>query len=142
MARLTGEELAELREAMVSVYEARLDPALVVELDTSGWGGRIRVILNDGPVYDGDPETEEPPGSGWDLDWTLVHVPETVALEVLAYFESPHGTGHFNSLLIRTILSADDANTLRLGYGFREWVRAVHLWKSDKDELRRLAGRF
>lgn len=48
-----------------------MDGAHVVQIDTAESVGRVRVFINDGTVYDGDPETDEPPGAhyrgaGWE----------------------------------------------------------------------------
>jgi hypothetical protein len=135
------QEMSELKAEMVSVYRSRLDTALVIQIDTAAYDGRIRVNLNDGPIYDGDPDAHEPPGPYLDIDWMAVHVSEEVAAAVLDFFDGRGSRlGHFESKLIEAILSADDDNTARLGSGFRDWVRAVGLWRSDKDELRALAG--
>lgn len=59
-------------EPLVAVcgFVSDLDGAQVVQIDTTEGAGRVRVMVNDGPVYDGDPETDEPPGAhyqggGW-----------------------------------------------------------------------------
>ncbi len=51
-------------------FASLLDDAHVVQIDTAATTGRVRVFINDGAVYDGDPETDEPPGAqyrgdGW-----------------------------------------------------------------------------
>lgn len=51
-----GDEAAVLP---VDVFRSDSDDALVVQLDTGAAPGRIRVYVNDGPVYDGDPEQDE-----------------------------------------------------------------------------------
>ena len=38
------------------------DNTPVVQIDTQRIEGRLRINLNDAPIFDGDPETEEPPG--------------------------------------------------------------------------------
>lgn len=47
----------------VSGFVSDLDAAHVVEIDTTETTGRVRVFINDGTVYDGDPETDAPPGA-------------------------------------------------------------------------------
>lgn len=117
------------------------DGAMVVQIDTSAAAsGRLRVNLNDAPIWDGDAEREDWPGGDFAIDWPGVHVSEEVARTVLDFFDG-RGAGRFASLLIQTILAADDEHTEALGLGLREWVRAVHLWKSDKSVLLELAGR-
>lgn len=113
--------------------------AIVVQIDTGDATGRLRVNVNDGAIYDGNPETDEIPGDQFQIRWEDVHVPETVARTVLDFFEGP-GAGHFYGQLIQLILAADNPNAEALGLGFREWVRAVGLWKSDKQMLRKAAG--
>lgn len=54
----------------VCEFASVFDDARVVQIDTTEATGRVRVFLNDGAVYDGDPETDEPPGAhyrgdGW-----------------------------------------------------------------------------
>ncbi len=56
---------------MTSGFVSDLDAAHVVQIDTAESVGRVRVFINDGAVYDGDPETDEPPGAhyrgaGWE----------------------------------------------------------------------------
>jgi hypothetical protein len=38
------------------VYRSRVDGAIVVEVETEAGLGRLRITLNDGTVWDGDPE--------------------------------------------------------------------------------------
>ncbi|MGJ6127030.1 hypothetical protein QN239_31055 [Mycolicibacterium sp. Y3] len=47
----------------MSGWVSELDGARVVQIDTFEGAGRVRVMINDGPVYDGDPQTDEPPGA-------------------------------------------------------------------------------
>lgn len=54
-----------------SGFVSDIDGAHVVQIDTTEATGRVRVFINDGTVYDGDPETDEPPGAhyrgaGWE----------------------------------------------------------------------------
>jgi hypothetical protein len=48
-------------------YEASIfighDGVTVVQIDTPADAGRVRINLNDGPIYDGDPDTDDAPGS-------------------------------------------------------------------------------
>lgn len=47
-------------------YVSDRDGAHVVEIDTIEATGRVRVVVNDGTVYDGDPNTDDPPGEYYD----------------------------------------------------------------------------
>ncbi|WP_308160194.1 hypothetical protein [Mycolicibacterium goodii] len=47
-------------------WVSELDGARVVQIDTFEGAGRVRVMINDGPVYDGDPETDQPPGAHYE----------------------------------------------------------------------------
>lgn len=38
-----------------------IDGTHIVQIDTADNTGRIRVFINDGTIYDGDPETDRPP---------------------------------------------------------------------------------
>lgn len=63
----------------VSGFVSDLDAAHVVQIDTTETTGRVRVFINDGTVYDGDPETDAPPGAhyrgaGWDDNRRLFSV--------------------------------------------------------------------
>ncbi len=54
----------------VREFASVLDDAHVVQIDTTEGTGRVRVFINDGAIYDGDPDTDEPPGAhysgpGW-----------------------------------------------------------------------------
>lgn len=42
----------------VTIYRSPQDGALVVEIDTQVEAGRVRVNLNDGVLFDADPEVE------------------------------------------------------------------------------------
>lgn len=42
----------------VTIYRSPRDGALVVEIDTQVEAGRVRVNLNDGILFDADPESE------------------------------------------------------------------------------------
>lgn len=53
---------ADLAEVAVCGYVSDRDGAQVVEIDTNERTGRVRVLINDGAIYDGDPMTDEPPG--------------------------------------------------------------------------------
>lgn len=46
--------------AQVQMFKSEIDGALVVQIDTDevAPGRRVRVYLNDGDVYDGDPERD------------------------------------------------------------------------------------
>ncbi len=60
----------DLAEVAVCGYVSDRDGAQVVEIDTTEGTGRVRVVINDGTIYDGDPMTDEPPGEhyggpGW-----------------------------------------------------------------------------
>uniref|UniRef100_A0A5Q5BT94 Uncharacterized protein n=2 Tax=unclassified Mycobacterium TaxID=2642494 RepID=A0A5Q5BT94_MYCSS len=70
-ALVLGDGIAD-PDAAVAVcgWRSDLDGAHVVQIDTTESTGRVRVFINDGAVYDGDPETDEPPGAhyvgpGW-----------------------------------------------------------------------------
>lgn len=57
-------------EVSVCEFASLLDDARVVQIDTTETTGRVRVFINDGTVFDGDPETDEAPGAhysgpGW-----------------------------------------------------------------------------
>ncbi len=56
----------ELAEVAVCGYVSARDGAQVVEIDTTEDTGRVRVVINDGTVYDGDPCTDAPPGAHYD----------------------------------------------------------------------------
>lgn len=43
-------------------YVSEVDGAQVVQIDTSDAAGRLRIYLNDGTVWDDDPETGDPDG--------------------------------------------------------------------------------
>ena len=53
----------------VSGFVSDLDAAHVVQIDTTETTGRVRVFINDGTVYDGDPETDAPPGAHYRGTW-------------------------------------------------------------------------
>lgn len=127
----------------VQVWEASaMDSVRVVQIDTEEGGGRIRVNLNDAPIWDGNPETDPVPGVNFAVDWPGVEVGEVIASTVLDFFEGGHDPGHFASLLIRTILAADPENAENIGIGMPEWCRAVGLWKAgERDQLLVAAGR-
>lgn len=50
-------------EVAVCRFVSDLDGAHVVQIDTTETTGRVRVFINDGAIYDGDPNTDEPPGA-------------------------------------------------------------------------------
>lgn len=132
----------EANEIEVQIWEwSALDGVRVVQIDTKTAGGRLRVNLNDAPIWDGDPESDHVPGSYYRNVWEEQHVSEEIASTVLDFFEGGRDPGHFASLLIRTILAADPENAEAIGVGMPEWCRAVGLWRSDKEALRAAAGR-
>lgn len=57
---------ADRVEPGVCGYVSDYDGAHVVEIDTTEATGRVRVVINDGTVYDGDPNTDHPPGRYYD----------------------------------------------------------------------------
>lgn len=60
--RVIDADPTELAELAVCGYVSDRDGAQVVEIDTTEATGRVRVLINDGVIYDGDPNTDEPPG--------------------------------------------------------------------------------
>jgi len=48
---------------MVCGFVSDRDGVHVVQIDTREAAGRVRVVINDGIVYDGDPEMDVPPGA-------------------------------------------------------------------------------
>lgn len=65
MDNIPAIEASENDEMVVTVaaWVSDLDGTLVVQVDTEQAGRRIRINLNDAPVWDGNPETDERPGS-------------------------------------------------------------------------------
>lgn len=55
-------ESEELSHLEVTTYVSLLDGATVVEIDTSAGAGRVRVYVNDGPVFDQESEQFGPHG--------------------------------------------------------------------------------
>lgn len=53
----------QLPEIVLSGYVSDVDGAPVVQIDTTEAARRVRVCINDGPVYDGDPTCDRPPGA-------------------------------------------------------------------------------
>lgn len=58
-----GGDRTELSELVVCGYVGDREGAQVVEIDTTEAAGRVRVLINSGVIYDGDPSVDEPPGS-------------------------------------------------------------------------------
>jgi|GEM_PF-5167419 len=54
------------RDEHVSVWNAAHDGVPVVQIDTDGGAGRVRICLNDALIWDGDPDTDERPGRFFD----------------------------------------------------------------------------
>ncbi|MEW2484525.1 hypothetical protein AB0876_33540 [Mycobacterium sp. NPDC049093] len=63
---LSDADPADQAVPAVCGYVSDRDNAHVVEIDTTEATGRVRVVINDGTVYDGDPNTDEPPGQYYD----------------------------------------------------------------------------
>ena len=59
-------DTTELAELAVCGYVSDHDGAQVVEIGTTEDTGRVRVLINAGVIYDGTPETDEPPGAHYD----------------------------------------------------------------------------
>jgi hypothetical protein len=55
-------ESEELEHLGVTTYISEMDGATVVEIDTSAVRGRLRVYVNEGVVFDQDPEEHGPHG--------------------------------------------------------------------------------
>lgn len=53
-------------EVAMCSYRSTADAATVVEIDSAEGSGRLRVMINDGVIYDGDPETDNAPGAHYD----------------------------------------------------------------------------
>lgn len=73
-----------------SGFVSDIDGAHVVQIDTTEATGRVRVFINDGTVYDGDPETDEPPGAhyrgaGWEDGRRLWNVRSLMTGETSAF---------------------------------------------------------
>jgi hypothetical protein len=52
----------------VQLWNAEHDGVRVVQIDTPG-EGRLRINLNDAPIWDGDPATDERPGAHFHDVW-------------------------------------------------------------------------
>lgn len=61
-----ADDPAGLAEVAVCGYVSDHDGAQVVEIDSTEATGRVRVVINDVTVYDGEPNTDEPPGEYYD----------------------------------------------------------------------------
>lgn len=53
----------------IQQWTAEHDGVHVVQIDTPQHSGRIRVNLNDAPIWDGDPSTDERPGANFHDVW-------------------------------------------------------------------------
>ena len=71
----SAEELADLvidagptglNELPLCGYVSELDDAQVVEIVATEGTGRVRVYINEGVIYDGDPGSDNPPGAYYD----------------------------------------------------------------------------
>ncbi|RUP26152.1 MAG: hypothetical protein EKK51_31015 [Mycolicibacterium sp.] len=67
--RVIHADPAELSELAVCGYVSDRDGAQVVEIDTTEDTGRVRVLIGEGVIYDGDPNTDEPPGRHYGTRW-------------------------------------------------------------------------
>lgn len=72
-AQRPTELLYDSRDLHVAVWPAHPDmrvagtpEAIVVQIDTGAATGRIRVNLNDAPIWDGNPDTDSVPGAFFD----------------------------------------------------------------------------
>lgn len=65
-AQVLNADQADRAVPAVCGYVSGHDGAHVVEIDTTEATGRVRVVINDGTVYDGDPATDDPPGEYYD----------------------------------------------------------------------------
>ncbi|MEE3755382.1 hypothetical protein [Mycobacterium intracellulare] len=68
--RVINADPTHLDELAVCGYVSDHDGAQVVEIDTTEAARRVRVLIGDGVIYDGDPNTDQPPGEhcaarGW-----------------------------------------------------------------------------
>lgn len=68
--------LYDSRDLEVAIWPAHPDmaadggpEAIVVQIDTGDATGRIRVNLNDAPIWDGDTLTDDTPGAYFDPKW-------------------------------------------------------------------------
>lgn len=71
--RAVADHAGEAAHIDVHGYVSLIDGAAVAQIDTHEANGRVRVFLNDGTIYDGDPETDDAPGQVYtlrDLDGT------------------------------------------------------------------------
>lgn len=59
----------ELDQLAVCGYVSDRDDAQVVEIDTTEDTGRVRVLIGEGVIYDGEPNTDEPPGRHYGTRW-------------------------------------------------------------------------
>lgn len=70
---LDTDTTGQFSEIAVCGFVSSIDGAQVVQIDAPEMTGRVRVFINDGAVYDGYPDTDEPPGAhysgpGWGDD--------------------------------------------------------------------------
>ncbi|MCT7373280.1 hypothetical protein [Mycolicibacterium llatzerense] len=66
VAFVLNDDLVDAEEIAVCAYVSDRDGAQVVEIDSAETAGRIRVWLNEGTIYDGDPMHDEPPGEHYE----------------------------------------------------------------------------
>lgn len=60
-------ELPNGESIVIVAWVSDLDGVNVVQIDTTAGAGRVRVNLNDAPVWDGNPATDEHPGAFFDV---------------------------------------------------------------------------
>lgn len=66
-ARLAVAVPSDVEDVDVSVWISEIDASPVVQVDTYEQTGAVRVYLNDGTLFDGDPEVDETPGRTYRL---------------------------------------------------------------------------
>lgn len=64
-----GADPTELDELAVCGYVSDRDDAQVVEIDTTEATGRVRVLIGEGVIYDGDPNIDDPAGRHYGTRW-------------------------------------------------------------------------
>lgn len=137
---------SEERDVSVEVWESVQDDAIVVQIDTGEQSSRVRVNLNDGVLYDGDPEVDEAPGwrkpglEPFDVVGALSIRPdigEEVACHVLGLFgQGGYMPGSFTTHLLEALLRADMTNFRLLSVSYPEYAAAMILVKQHPEGIR------
>jgi len=137
----------------VQIWKSTMDGVDVVQIDQEDHNGRMRVNLNDAPIWDGDPAKDDHPGAHFQSERGLApydvflaskrvgDISEEVAAHVLNHFGGGgYEPGSFTMSLLEAMVRADPTRFRQLSTLYPEYAAAIVLARNADDGIEILRG--